>query len=509
MPHRSNKSVTKHPQETIAFHDDPPAAKSGLILSVNAGSSSLKISLYRLTESFRNAYDPSPTSDPVQLLLTSNVTSISSPPASFSFSVSDSASASLTLAPNTQAKKQPVDSIKDHATAFSHFLDYLKSQANIGREQIVHVCHRVVHGGDYFEPVVINQESYQHIERLSDLAPLHNGAALSVMKACITALPQANSIAYFDTSFHRSIPPAIASYAIDQTIAKKKGLKKYGFHGLSYAFIVREVGRFLQRDQSTLNLIVLHLGSGASVCCIRSGKSLDTSMGLTPLNGLPGATRSGAIDPSLIFHYTNKAARMSHDRSQAVEVHVTMAEDILNKRSGWKSLTGTTEFGEVVNGMKAYDEKVVAGEQPGENTYEAKCKLAYDLFKDRILNYVGSYYLKLQGQVDALVFSGGIGERSVELRHDIIKGMACLGFGIDEEGNKSADDVGGVVVEITGGEEKDESSKRVLVCRTDEQLEMARQTALQKKFWIPDDANKPGVEIKANKELAQEVQVQA
>ena len=170
------------------------------------------------------------------------------------------------------------------------------------------------------------------------------------------------------------------------------------------------------QDPSTLNLIVLHLGSGASVCAIKQGKSLDTSMGLTPLTGLPGATRSGQVDPSLIFHYTNKAGRISHDRSQEVNVHVTNAEDILNKRSGWKAITGTTDFGEVVKNMKAH-----ADAAPG--TDDAKWKLAYDLFVDRIYDFVGAYYLKLGGKVDAIVFSGGIGERSVELRQTIVGQM--------------------------------------------------------------------------------------
>lgn len=132
----------------------------------------------------------------------------------------------------------------------------------------------------------------------------------------------------------RSIPPHIASYAIDQTIAKKRGLKKYGIHGLSYAFILRAVAQFLNKPPSALNLIILHLGSGASVCAVKEGCSYNTSMGLTPLNGLPGATRSGAIDPSLIFHYTNKAGRISHDPKVATQLHVTQAEHILNSKSG-------------------------------------------------------------------------------------------------------------------------------------------------------------------------------
>ncbi|THG93301.1 hypothetical protein EW026_g7900 [Hermanssonia centrifuga] len=447
-----------------------PASRSGLVLSVNAGSSSLKISLYRL-KSLSTPSTSSLTSEPVELLLVSSINDISNPQASFSFTL-------VAHENGKEAKQESVDSIHDHASAFTHFLEYLKREASIDKSQIVHVCHRVVHGGDYFEPVVITKESYEHIERLTDLAPLHNGAALSVIHACLRALPEANSIAYFDTSFHRSILPYIASYAINQEIAKERGLKKYGFHGLSYAYIHRAVSVHLQKDPSSVNILVLHLGSGASVCAIRDGKSLDTSMGLTPVTGLPGATRSGVVDPSLIFHYTNRAGRMSHNKQQAVDVHVTHAEEILNKQSGWKAITGTTDFGEIVKEMKAVEEKGKRNEEVAED--EEKWKLAFDLFVDRICDFVGAYYLKLRGQVDAVVFSGGIGEKSVELREDVVDRMGCLGFVLDKEKNRAVAEQKGEVVEV--GKES-QGGKRVLVCRTDEQLEMARECALEKNFW--------------------------
>lgn len=186
-------------------------------------------------------------------------------------------------------------------------------------------------------------------------------------------------------------------------------------------------------------------------------------MGLTPLTGLPGATRSGAVDPSLIFHYTNRAGRMSHDKSQAVNVHVTLAEEILNKKSGWKAITGTTDFGEIVKHMKENAEKVRCGAASDD---EAKWQLAYDLFVDRILEFVGSYYLKLGGEVDAVVFSGGIGERSVELRDTVVGRMKCLGFQLDDAENAGVGEQEGEVVEIGVGRD----NHRVLVCRTDEQV---------------------------------------
>ncbi|KAI0649426.1 acetate and butyrate kinase [Trametes meyenii] len=441
--------------------------KHGLILAVNAGSSSLKISLFK-----RDGVSPESPHDIVELLLTSTITNISQPPASFSFQP-------VAHSEGREAKKEPVQSIKDHATAFQHFLDYLKREASIDRSEIVHICHRVVHGGDYFEPVVITDESYHYIERLSDLAPLqvHNGGALSVMKACISELPNANSIAYFDTSFHRTMPQHIAMYAIRQDIAKKRGLKKYGFHGLSYAFILRAVASFLEKDPTDVNLIVMHLGSGASMCAIQHGKSLDTTMGLTPVSGLPGATRSGAIDPSLIFHYTNRAGRITHDRAAAVDVHVTQAEDILNKRAGWAALTGTTDFGTIVREMNAVEARRAKGEEVKEE--ESKWKIAFDLFLDRILGYLGAYYVKLGGEVDALVFAGGIGERSIELRDAVVERVKCLGFALDPQANLEVDKHEGAVVDVS----KLKDLRRVLVCRTDEQLEMAKECAMDPKFW--------------------------
>ena len=230
------------------------------------------------------------------------------------------------------------------------------------------------------------------------------------------------------------------------------------------------------QDPSETNVIAMHLGSGASICAIALGKSLDTSMGLTPVSGLPGATRSGAIDPSLIFHYTNRAGRMSHDRSLAVNVHVTEAEEILNKRSGWAALTGTTDFGEIVRQMKAVDARKAKGEAvEEEEEEEGKWRLAFELFLDRIVGYLGAYYVKLGGEVDALVFAGGIGERSVELREAVTKKAACLGFQLDPEANRKVDgDGGAVVVEI--GTSKD--GKRVLVCWTDEQVRRRQSWSL-------------------------------
>ncbi|GLB40218.1 putative acetate kinase [Lyophyllum shimeji] len=437
-----------------------------LILAVNAGSSSLKISLYRPTDN---------RDQPVDLVLTSSITNISSPPATFKF--------------DGHKEEVPADEVKDHASAFACFLRRLKTLRGHDPTDIRHICHRVVHGGDFTTRLPVDRSAYHRIHGLSDLAPLHNGAALAVIEACLEKIQHAQSIAYFDSAFHRTIPSHIQAYAIDQTVAAKRGLKKYGFHGLSYAFILRSVASFLQRPQDTLNLIVLHLGSGASICAIRNGRSLDTSMGLTPLSGLPGATRSGDVDPSLIFHYTNKAGRMTHDPSLATDLRITAAEDILNRRSGWQSLAGTTDFGLICSRA---DPHAPPPSSPGPttdpNAADPRCTLAFHLVVDRILDFVGAYHLKLGCAVDALVFSGGIGEKSALLRGVVGERVGCLGYvKVDEGRNERAgEEVERAVVVDIGVQAQGERAKRILVCQTDEQVEMARGCALDEEFRVKD-----------------------
>jgi len=277
------------------------------------------------------------------------------------------------------------------------------------------------------------------------------------VRSCVKILPKAKNIAYFDSAFHSTLPEAIRTYPIDPSIAQKNKLRKYGFHGISYAFIVRSVADFLSKPQSELNVIALHLGSGASMCAIKNGKSEDTTMGLTPLAGLPGATRSGSIDPSLIFHFTHDAGMPSH--SSTKDLHISTAEEILNKQSGWAALTGTTDFG-----------KISSSDDPA-------CKLAFDIFADRILGYIGSYYVKLEGKVDALVFAGGIGERGDKLRSRVVEKIRCLGFELDVAKN------GEKITEVVQDIGKVGAKHRVLVCQTDEQFEMARGTVSNPKLF--------------------------
>lgn len=346
---------------------------------------------------------------------------------------------------------QPIDDI---SAAFRLLIDKLVDDDKLediqDRQDISVVCHRVVHGGDFETPQVVTDKTFHDLEQLVDLAPLHNTSALSIIKASMKELPMAKNIACFDSEYHTTIPKHISTYPIDPEIAKKNKLRKYGFHGLSYSFIAKASAKCLNKQLDDVNIIALHLGSGASACAIKGGKSWDTSMGLTPVAGLPGATRSGSIDPSLVFHYTSEAGRLSS--SSTNKMHISHAEEILNKQSGWKALTGTTNFASI------------------SQCTQPQHQLAFDIFVDRVCAYIGSYYVTLGGQVDALVFAGGIGEKSARLRQAVVDGVSCLGFAIKDEHNergptRTMEDISGTA-----------SKHSVLICQTDEELEMVRKS---------------------------------
>lgn len=404
-----------------------------IILAINSGSSSVKVSVYK-------ASSPSA---PRQLA-EAQISGLTAPPTKFSYKRG-----------SENIKNQEVQGVSSNEDACNKILDHLVDDKELteisSKDDVTHACHRVVHGGDYPAAHIIDEDTFHHLENLTDLAPLHNTAALAIVRSCIKALPKCKNIAFFDSSFHSTIPEAVRTYPIDQAVAKKNKLRKYGFHGISYQFIIRSVAAFLGKQLEETSIIALHLGSGASACAIRNGESVDNSMGLTPLAGLPGATRSGSVDPSLIFHFTHDAGKPS--RSSTKDMHISQAEEILNKKSGWKALTGTTDFGHIAS-----------SEDPA-------CKLAFDIFVDRILGYVGSYYVALGGRVDALVFAGGIGEKASGLRDTVGARCRCLGFEIDDKKNRME------IKEVVQDIGREGAKHQVLVCQTDEQYEMARQCA--------------------------------
>ncbi|OJD18149.1 acetate kinase [Emergomyces pasteurianus Ep9510] len=414
------------------------------ILSVNAGSSSVKVNVYKLGK-------------PLVKLASAQVAGLTAPPCTFKYSRGLS----------REKTEEIQEGIASPQEAFKYLLGHFLSDPGLhevaSKDDFAYLCHRVVHGGDFEKEAVITEDAYDYLQALKALAPLHNTASLDIINICLHEIPKAKTIAYFDSNFHQSMPDYVKVYPINPEKAKENWLRKYGFHGISYSFITRSVAEFFKQPIESTNIVALHLGSGASVCAIRNGKSIDTSMGLTPLAGLPGATRSGDIDPSLVFHYTSKAGKLSPESTK--DMHISMAERILNKHSGWKSLTGTTDFSQIATETPATDQH----------------RLAFEIFVDRIVGFIGNYFVKLDGHVDALVFAGGIGEKSAFLRKKVVEKCRCLGFVIDQEANgKGLVDEGVVVTDISeklGGEQGRAKKPRVFICQTNEEFEMAYSCA--------------------------------
>lgn len=270
-----------------------------IILSINAGSSSVKISVFSAAE----GKAPSQIAE-------AQLSGLTSPPAELKY----------TRKGETVYKDQRVkEEVKTQDDAFKVLLKTLVEDPDLAeiarREDVTIACHRVVHGGDYKTSKLITQDTYHHLEALTDLAPLHNASALEIIKSCMQELPSAINVACFDSQFHATMPEHIRTYPINPEIAKSNQLGKYGFHGISYQFITRSTAEFLRKPVEELNIIALHLGSGASACAIKGGKSWDTSMGLTPLAGLPGATRSGSVDPRYVIStHRIKFAHRAHTK---------------------------------------------------------------------------------------------------------------------------------------------------------------------------------------------------
>ncbi|EEH36762.2 hypothetical protein PAAG_07180 [Paracoccidioides lutzii Pb01] len=365
---------------------------------------------------------------------------------------------------SNKQKKEIQDEISTPQEAFRYLLDHFLKHSELeevtGKDDFAYLCHRVVHGGDFEKEAVITEGSYRYLQALKELAPLYNISSLEIIDTCLREIPKAKTVAYFDTTFHQSMPDYVKTYPIKPEKARENWLRKYGFHGTSYSFIVRSVAEFLKQPIESTNVVALHLGSGASVCAVQNGKSIDTSMGLTPLSGLPGATRSGDIDPSLVFHYTSGAGKSSPESTE--DMHISTAERILNKQSGWKSMTGTTDFSQIATKTPETDQH----------------RLAFEIFIDRIAGFIGNYVVKLDGRVDALVFAGGIGEKSSLLRERVVEKCRCLGFAIDPDVNGRG--VVGERVTVTDISEKGAAAKsmgtgsgkqpRVLICQTDEEV---------------------------------------
>jgi len=305
------------------------------------------------------------------------------------------------------------------------------------------IGHRVVHGGeDFQEPTIIHEKVIDTIRKLIPLAPLHNPANLLGIEVSVESAPAVPQVAVFDTAFHQSIPEHAFRYAIPQDLYEAHGVRRYGFHGTSHHYVAKQAASLLNQPLESLSLITFHLGNGASATAIKGGKSIDTSMGMTPLEGLIMGTRSGDIDPALIFYLERKTGM----GGEAVEA-------ILNKDSGLKGICG-------VNDMREIGELAEAG--------NPLAKLAIDMVCYRIKKYIGAYCAVL-GRLDALVFTGGIGENAPFIRAGSCEGLSHLGIEIDAERNGLRSNE---AFEIQTAS----SPVKVLVIPTNEELEIAEQT---------------------------------
>jgi len=337
-----------------------------------------------------------------------------------------------------------IERVVNHGDAIDEIITSLSApDSRVDIADITVIGHRVVQGGAEFSaPTIITDDVERHIALLSALAPLHNPPNLAGITAARAAFPDVPHVAVFDTAFHSTLSEAAYTYAIDKRVAEANGVRRYGFHGTSYSYVSREAARVMGKHVNQINQIVLHLGNGASACAIRAGKSIDTSMGLTPLEGLVMGTRSGDVDPAISLHLA-RTAGMTFDEIDA----------LLNRRSGMLGLTGHSD-------MRDVDQAAADGDHDAQLGLEIYCR--------RIRGYVGQYYAQL-GSLDAIVFTAGVGENSDDVRLQSLAGLSELGIIVDPELNagrkKQATRVSA-----------DESRVQVWVIPTNEEREIALQS---------------------------------
>jgi acetate kinase len=389
------------------------------VLVVNAGSSSIKYQLYQMPEAL--------------VLAKGMVECIGEIGACLSMTYNGK---------KFEAKQE----IADHRQGVELILATLarKDMGIIDRmEDIDAVGHRVVHGGEEFTgSVLIDDDVIASIEKFSDLAPLHNPPNLVGIRAAQKTLPNAKQVACFDTAFHASIPPVAYMYTLPYEIYEKFRIRRYGFHGTSHRYVAVRAAEMLGKDLSECNLITCHLGNGCSITAIKNGKSIDTSMGLTPLEGLMMGTRTGDFDPAILFYLADKGYSLED------------LNTLCNKKSGLLGVSGKS------NDMRTLIDIADQGDE--------RSQLAIDIFCYRIKKYIGSYVAAL-GTLDAVVFTGGIGENNAQIRKKVAGDMPQIGIEISDERN---DAIRGEETLIS----TDDSRVKVFIIPTDEEVVIARDT---------------------------------
>ena len=335
------------------------------------------------------------------------------------------------------------DPIADHSEGLRAVLSLFEEIGpDLAQAHVVAVGHRVVHGGAVFgSPVIVDDEVIKQIDAISPLAPLHNPPNLIGIQVARELLPDVPHVVVFDTAFFQTLPEAASTYAIDRQVAAEHGVRRYGFHGTSHHYVSGKVARVLGRRVEELNQIVLHLGNGASASAVRGGVAVETSMGMTPLEGLVMGTRSGDIDPAVLIHLQRNAGMSVDD-----------VDDLLNRRSGLKGLSGENDFREL-------HELVAAGDEDAT--------LALDVYLHRLRKYIGAYHAVL-GRLDVITFTAGIGENDDIVRAGALAGLEALGIEVDLERNAGRKSEPTVI-------SPDGAKVTVLVVPTNEELAIARQ----------------------------------
>ncbi len=336
--------------------------------------------------------------------------------------------------------------LKDHKDAIGSVIEMILDKENgvINDISEIHaVGHRVVHGGELFtESAIITDEVKKSIEDCIDLAPLHNPANLIGINVCEELMPNISQVAVFDTAFHQTMPASSYLYAVPYEMYTKHKVRRYGFHGTSHYYVSHKASEFLNKPIEDLKLITCHLGNGASVCAVKGGKSIDTSMGLTPLEGLAMGTRSGDLDPAIVCFLAEKEGKTPKE-----------IENMLNKQSGVLGLSGvSSDFRDIEDAASEGNERAIT---------------ALDIYHYRVAKYVGSYAAAMNG-VDAIIFTAGLGENGAESRAEICKYLTYLGVEVDAEKNK----VRGKVADFSGSN----ATVKTLVIPTNEELVIARDT---------------------------------
>jgi acetate kinase len=409
------------------------------ILVLNAGSSSLKFSLYRM-EGGNDAQQPE------EKLASGKLERIGTPEAHLEVSISGRAPEDKSVDAHTidHAAEQVITLITGPGKT-----NAAQTPTTDHRTPTIDaVGHRIVHGGDrFYRPTRVDAQVQQAIRDLFELAPLHNPAGLAGIEAGLKLLPDAPAVAVFDTAFHHDLPPAAALYALPPDLNTRFPIRRYGFHGISYRYVSGRLLQSLGREAAGTRLVICHLGNGASICALRDGRSIDTSMGFTPLEGLIMGSRSGDLDPGLLLYLIRTCG---YDAEQL--------EDLLNHRSGLRGLSGRS------GDLRDLEQAAADGDERAEQALEA--------FAYRVRKYIGAYAAALSG-LDALAFTGGIGEHSAQMRARICRGLEFMGLGIDPERNGAGSADAPRIVSAP------DSAPPIWVIPTDEELQIARETYKQ------------------------------